>query len=65
MKTFIIATLLLLTSSSLVSANCAGEHCSRVRRPVVNTLSTTKNIIVSPFKRVRNNRLARQAANAQ
>lgn len=65
MKTFIIATLLLLTSSSLASANCVGENCSRVRRPVATTLSTTKKILVSPFKRVRNNRVARQAANIQ
>lgn len=61
MKTFIIATLLFLTSSSLVNANCVGSTCSKIKRPVATTLTKTKNVITAPFRRIRTNRVARQA----
>jgi hypothetical protein len=63
MKNLVIAALLFLTSAPFASANCHNGVCS-TRRPVVTALSTTKNILVSPFKRVRNNRVARQAVNS-
>jgi hypothetical protein len=63
MKSLIVAALLLLISGTTVSASCVNGSCT-TRRPVATTLSTAKKIVVSPFKRVRNNRVARQTLNS-
>jgi hypothetical protein len=64
MKNLIVAALLLLISGTTVSASCLNGSCT-TRRPVATTLSTAKKVVVSPFKRVRTNRAARQALNNQ
>lgn len=60
MKNFIIALLLILSSAQFANATCSTGSCSS-RRPVATALNTTKRIVVSPFKRIRTNRVARQA----
>lgn len=64
MKNFVIALMILITGTTVASANCSGDSCARqpVRRVGTAVVDTTKRIVTAPFRvvnKARTNRVNR------